>query len=123
MFTLIAIQMPFILVEVRDPRTSIHIVGPCQTGSDCAVHRSFVEVKIALVPTYVPLKYGWQAIDVMKRMDLESRTPWYQYTLATVTGLSIIRTFKKENEAIDLFYELEDDNSSAYFSIHSGPFS
>ena len=51
----------------------------------------------------------------MKRMDLESRTPWYQHTLAIVTGLSIIRTFKKENEAIDLFYELGDDNSSAYF--------
>ena len=70
---------------------------------------------IALIPTYILLKYGWRAIDVMKRMDLESRTPWYQHTLATVTGLSIIRTFKKENEAIDLFYELEDDNSSAYF--------
>ena len=74
-----------------------------------------VEVMIALIPTYILLKYGWRAIDVMKRMDLESRTPWYQHTLATVTGLSIIRTFKKENEAIDLFYELEDDNSSAYF--------
>ena len=70
---------------------------------------------IALIPTYILLKYGWRAIDVMKRMDLESRTPWYQHTLATVTGLSIIGTFKKENEAIDLFYELEDDNSSAYF--------
>ena len=86
-FGLIAIQMPYILVEVM----------------------------IALIPTYILLKYGWRAIDVMKRMDLESRTPWYQHTLATVTGLSIIRTFKKENEAIDLFYELEDDNSSAYF--------
>ena len=86
-FALIAIQMPYILVEVM----------------------------IALIPTYILLKYGWRAIDVMKRMDLESRTPWYQHTLATVTGLSIIRTFKKENEAIDLFYELEDDNSSAYF--------
>ena len=77
-FALIAIQMPYILVEVM----------------------------IALIPTYILLKYGWRAIDVMKRMDLESRTPWYQHTLATVTGLSIIRTFKKENEAIDLFYEL-----------------
>ena len=86
-----------------------------RTISDRAVRGSLIEVMIALIPTYILLKYGWRAIDVMKRMDLESRTPWYQHTLATVTGLSIIRTFKKENEAIDLFYELEDDNSSAYF--------
>ena len=70
---------------------------------------------IVAVPTGILIRYGWRAIDSMKRRDLLTRSPWYQHTLATVTGLSVIRTFKKEKDSLEMFYELENRNSAPYY--------
>ena len=47
-----------------------------------------------------------------------SRTPWYQHTLATVTGLSIIRTFRKEQESLDQFNQFQDTIQIDHFKIY-----
>jgi ABC-type multidrug transport system fused ATPase/permease subunit len=70
---------------------------------------------IAILAAFNVCRRGCQAMDYFKRLDLLSRSPWYSHTISVLSGLPIIRVFKREIEVINKFYELHDQNSLFFY--------
>ncbi len=70
---------------------------------------------VATIAAFTVCRSGCQAMDYFKRADLLSRSPWYSHTISVISGLPIIRVFKREVEVINKFYELHDQNSLFFY--------